>query len=65
MSQTSKVYQAQQYDSKFGWYTLKTKSGGTFCNTLQGAKSKIKGKNGKTRVVSYELTNETVEYEVE
>jgi len=57
-----KVYQAQYWsDYAEGWGSISTKSGGTFYNTLRGARSKlIRFQNTKTRVVSFELVNEKV-----
>lgn len=59
----SKVYQAQYwcvYDNT--WKPLSTKSGGTFCNTLGGAKAKLtRYASYEGRVVSYELSNMAIE----
>lgn len=67
----TKVYQVQTRSSyyvpevdgwEYFWNPYKTKSGGSFCNTLRGAKASAKQCGRDYRIVSFELTNEKVEY---
>lgn len=65
----TKVYQAQvwrrdwRYDlgREEHWVVLATKSGGTFCNTIGGAKSKLSNiKTQRCRVVEFTLSDPVV-----
>jgi len=59
---SNKVYQVQRYNGG-KWVALSTKSGGTYCNTMGGARRKICKFSGRFRIVSFELVNEEVVYE--